>query len=381
MADLQDDPHTSPPSDTASVGELDPVQRTDMPEPTQSVQDQERAPERPVESDVDVLGRARALLADHPVADGYNGLGWTLRRRPWHDLQLGESTLDTDIPRLRTGGVGAQFWSLHVPVEYTGDRAVSATLEQIDLVRSFVAGYPEGLRLALGPGDMTDARNCGRIASFLGPVSGHALGDSLGTLRAYHALGVRSLGFAGTDWAGGAGDGLTVFGQEVVREMNRLGVLIDLAGTSSDTVHSVLSISRAPVLFSRSAARALADHPANVPDDVLRALGPDRGVCLVSFAPEQIGAAPSVRKVADHLDHVREVAGAQCVGLSGMYGAGLPHADELTDASSYPRVVAELLDRGWDETDIALLTWGNVARAVRDAEFTARAARHRPNAS
>ncbi|HET6860266.1 MAG TPA: dipeptidase [Streptomyces sp.] len=317
---------------------------------------------------------ARALLAEHPVADGCNGLAWKLRALPWHDLELGESTLDTDIPRLRAGGVGAQFWSLQVPVDYTGDRAVSVTLEQVDLVRSLVAAYPESLRLAQDAGSMADARNCGRIASLLGPVSGHALGDSLGTLRAYHALGVRTLAFAGTRWTN-EGEGLTRFGQEVVREMNRLGMLIDLVGASDRTTHRVLTVAKAPVLFSRSGARALTDHPANVPDDVLRLLAPDNGVCMVSFAPDQVGT--TVGELADHLDHVREVAGRECVGLGAMYGTDAPHIDGLQDTSCYPKIIAELLVRGWDDADIALLTWGNVARTMQDAEFTARAARRR----
>ncbi|MBT2401072.1 dipeptidase [Streptomyces sp. ISL-100] len=397
MADLQDDPQSS---STAAVGELDRISRTAVPkhikpapveygsQPTpaaeltepelaQLVVEPELADQQPAEPTApqDSLSRARALLAAHPVADGYNRLAWTLGQRQWHDLELGESTLDTDIPRLRTGGVGAQFWSLLVPAEYAGDRAISATLEQIDLVKRVVAAYPEGFRLALTAGDMADARNCGRIASLLGPVSGHALGESLGTLRAYHALGVRSVAFAGTRWAGAKGEGLTPFGQEVVREMNRLGVLIDLTGAPREAVQGVLSVSRAPVLLSHSGARALTDTPVNASDDVLRALAPDKGVCMVGFAPEQ-----TVRRVADHLDHVREVAGPECVGLSGMYGADVadvPHADDLRDVSCYPHLIAELLDRGWDETDIALLTWGNAARVVRDTEFTSRATRRR----
>lgn len=238
-----------------------------------------------------------------------------------------------------------------------------------------MAAHPEGLRLALTADDMADARNCGRIASLLGPVSGHAVGDSLGMLRAYHALGARSLSFAGTRWAGNAGEGPTPFGHEVVREMNRLGVLIDLTGAPAQTVHGVLAVTRAPVLLSHSGARHSPTTPANASDDVLRALTPDKGVCMVGFAPEQ-----TVSRVADHLDHVREVAGPECVGLSGMYGtdvADVPHADDLRDVSCYPHLIAELLDRGWDEADIALLTWGNAARVVRDTEFTSRVARRR----
>ncbi|MFD5098686.1 dipeptidase [Streptomyces albidochromogenes] len=394
MADLQDDPHTS---STTAVGELDRMLGTAVPETPEPearaaspdeldeleelvfdgvAGEEEGEPVAPPPAPEDSLGRARALLVEHPVADGFNRLASILGQRQWHDLELGESTLDTDIPRLRAGGVGAQFWSLLVPAEYAGDRAISATLEQIDLIKKVVAAYPEGLRLALTAGDMADARNCGRIASLLGPVSGHALGESLGTLRAYQALGVRSVTFAGTRWAGAKGEGLTSFGQDVVREMNRLGVLIDLTGVPVESVRGVLSVSRAPVVLSHSGARTLTDAPANACDDVLRALTPDKGVCMVGFAPEQ-----TVSRVADHIDHVRAVAGRECVGLSGMYGADtadVPHGDDLRDVSCYPHLLAELIDRGWDEADLALLTWGNAARVVRDTEFTSRAARRRP---
>ncbi|MDJ0460370.1 dipeptidase [Streptomyces sp. H27-C3] len=400
MADLQDDPHTDSATSSSSVGQLDPEARSGAPahaepstectpvyaEPSDectAAYAEPLAESAPVYTEPAAVPapevrpaeqHARALLAEHPVADGCNGLAWKLRALTWHDLELGESTLDTDIPRLRAGGVGAQFWSLQVPVDYTGDRAVSVTLEQIDLVRSLVAAYPESLRLAQDAGSMADARNCGRIASLLGPVSGHALGESLGTLRAYHTLGVRSVAFAGTRWTQ-EGKGLTRFGQEVVREMNRLGMLIDLVGASDLTTQRVLTVARAPVLFSRSGALALVDHPANVPDDVLSLLAPDKGVCMVSFAPEQVGS--TVGELVNHLDHVREVAGRECVGLGAMYGTEAPHIEGLPDTSCYPKVVTELLDRGWDDADIALLTWGNVARTMQNAEFTARAARRR----
>ncbi|MDT0573706.1 dipeptidase [Streptomyces sp. DSM 3412] len=323
------------------------------------------------------LAEADAFLVAHPVADGYSGLPWVLRQLPRYDLELGEGSVDTDVPRMRKGHIGALFWSLHLPDGLTGERAVGATLEQLDLVRTVVDAHPEGLRLTYSAGETTDARNCGRVAVLLGPAGAPAIGDSLGILRALHALGLKALTLAGASWAGESG--LSRFGEEVVREMNRIGVLADLSGASGETVRRTLAVSRAPVLCTRSAAAALRSHPANLPDDLLAALGEARGLCMVPLTAEQTG--PSVRDVADHLDHVRAIAGPECVGLSGTYDSGAAHPRDLTDASCYPRLVAELMHRGWSETDLALLTWGNVQRVLRTADFTARAARDRREAS
>ncbi|MFR0353000.1 dipeptidase [Streptomyces sediminimaris] len=355
MADLQDELH--------STSGLDGV-----PDP---FEDASRTSAR--EPDTAELERARAVLTAHPVADGYSGLPWALRRLPWYDLELGESSVDTDLPRLRQGHVGALFWSLHLPEGIAGDAAVGSTLEQLDLVNTVVRTHPEGLRLVCTAGQATDARLCGRVAVLLGPAGAAALGDSLGILRALHGLGLRVLTLSGVSWAGERG--LTRFGEEVVREMNRLGVLADLSGASADTVRRVLRVSRAPVLFTRSAALALRPHPSNLPDDLLAGLGAAGGLCMVPLTPEQTG--PSVRAVADHLDHVREVAGPECVGLSGSYDAGTAHPQDLGEPSRYPHLIAELLHRGWSEADIALLTWGNVQRVLRSADFTARAAQQR----
>ncbi|MET7692007.1 dipeptidase [Streptomyces sp. NPDC005483] len=357
MADLQDELHPA-----AEMGEL-PQLFEAVPEPYTSGSDPDAA----------LLERARAILAAHPVADGYSGLPWALRHLPWFDLEVGESAVDTDVPRLREGHVGALMWSLHLPEGLDGDRAVGATLEQLDLVKTVVGNHPEGLRLARTAGQTTDARNCGRAAVLLGPAGAAALGDSLGILRSLHALGLRALTLSGVSWASGAG--LTRFGEEVLREMNRLGVLADLSGASEATTRRTLAVSKAPVLFSRSAARALRPHPANLPDDLLAELGAAKGLCMVPLTAEQTG--PTVRAVADHLDHVRAVAGAECVGLSGTYDVGTAHPQELGDASRYPHLVAELLRRGWDEADLALLTWGNVQRLLRESDFTARAAQRR----
>ncbi|AWE50680.1 MULTISPECIES: dipeptidase [Streptomyces] len=321
----------------------------------------------------DLLARARTLLDAHPVADGYSGLPWALRHLSWFDLDLGESAVDTDVPRLREGRVGALFWALHLPEGLTGDRAVGATLEQLDLVRTVVRAHPDGLRLACDPGPITDVHHSGRIAVLPGPAGAVALGDSLGILRSLHGLGLRALTLTGVSWAGETG--LTRFGEEVLREMNRLGVLADLSGAGAETVRRACAVSKAPVLCTRSAARALRPHPANLPDDLLAALGAAKGLCMVPLTAEQTG--PSVRDVADHLDHVRAVAGADCVGLSGTYDTGPAHPQDLPDVSGYPRLIAELLRRDWSEADIALLTWGNAQRVLREADFAAREAQRR----
>ncbi|MFF8291175.1 dipeptidase [Streptomyces sp. NPDC016309] len=357
MADLQDHPY----ADSSAIGELD-----DPPD---------GLAEAPTPAEVD-LERARVLLAAQLVVDGHNTLAQELDRTHWHDLQYGSALLDTDIPRIRAGGVGAQFWSLHVA---PGPSAVQETLDRIDAVSTLIASCPEALRLALTAADMVQARDCGRIASLLGPVSGAALGDSLGTLRAYHALGVRSVNIAGTPWTADP-DGLTPFGEEAVREMNRLGVLVDLSGASEATMDRVLDVSKAPVILSHSAAQALTPHTANAPDDVLRRLRANAGVCMVSFAPDQVtrraDQPATLWDVADHVEHVREVAGPESVGLSGSYGmtTDAPHTIGLEDASCYPNLIAELLHRDWAEADVAALTWGNAARVVREAANAAQPA-------
>ncbi|MEU5506394.1 dipeptidase [Streptomyces fungicidicus] len=362
MADLQDDLHTA-----AEIG------RVDEPYPQEAVVVAPETYEPVSDPDAEPLTRARAVLAAHPVADGCSGLPWALRRLPWYDLDLGESGLDTDVPRLREGRVGAVFWSLRLPEGAEGDRAVGAALDQLDLAKGVVAAHDGGLRPARTAGDVSDARNCGRVAVLFGPAGAAALGDSLSVLRALHALGLRVLTLAGASWAGAGG--LTRFGEEVVREMNRLGVIADLSYASTPVIRRVLTVSKAPVLFSRSAARDLRPHPANLPDELLTDVGRAKGLCMVPLAAEQSGT--TVRDVADHLDRVRAVAGPECVGLSGTYDTGGAHPQELGDTSCYPTLIAELLRRGWDESEVALLTWGNVQRVLRAAGFAAHVAQQR----
>ncbi|WP_260146187.1 dipeptidase [Streptomyces sp. 2132.2] len=364
MADLQDEPHTDYAAHTAYTADTVPAGPGTA-----------GAEDSPAPAAGSALERAVALLSVHPVTDGHNTLVWTLRQSPYHDIDTPDSGVDTDIPRLRAGGVGAQFWSLLLPQEATAaDQVLSDTLDQIDVALALMRRYPDGLCLALTADDMADARNRGRIASFLGPVTGRTLTDSLGALRAFHALGVRILAPAGAPWAR---DELTPFGHEVVKEMNRLSMLVDLTGCTPEVACQLAGASKAPVIVSHTAAAALKPHPGNVTDEVLLALRAAQGLAMVTFDAAQTG--DSLHAVADHLEHVRAVAGPDCVGLGATFGTepGVPRPAGLTDPSGYPRLVAELLERGWSETDLALLTWGNAQRVLRDAEFTARAAQHR----
>ncbi|WP_327132335.1 dipeptidase [Streptomyces sp. NBC_01343] len=364
MADLQDEPHSAYAAHTAYTADTVPT--------GPGAAGAEDAP-APVTGSA--LDRAVALLSVHPVADGHNTLVWTLRQSPYHDIDTPDSGVDTDIPRLRAGGVGAQFWSLMLPREAeAADHVLSDTLDQIDVALALMRRYPDGLCLALTADDMADARNRGRIASFLGPVPGRTLTDSLGALRAFHALGVRILAPAGAPWAG---EELTPFGHEVVKEMNRLAMLVDLTGCTPEVACQLAGASKAPVIVSHTAAAALNPHPGNVTDEVLLALRAAQGLAMVTFDTAQTG--DSLHAVADHVEHVRAVAGPHGVGLGATFGTepGVPRPTGLTDPSGYPRLIAELLDRGWSETDLALLTWGNAQRVLRDAEFTARAAQHR----
>jgi membrane dipeptidase len=375
----------------------------------------------------ELLDRARAVLRDTPVVDGHNDLPWAMRAQAGYDLDAVDLAADqsarlhTDLVRLRAGGVGAQFWSVYVRSDYAGDKAVSATLEQIDFVHALTERHPEVLRLALTADDMETARAEGRIASLMGAEGGHSIDCSLATLRALHTLGVRYLTLTHNDntpWADSATDepaagGLTAFGEEVVREMNRLGMLVDLSHVSADTMRAALRVSEAPVIFSHSSARAVCDHPRNVPDDVLAQLPANGGLAMATFVPKfvlpaaidwTLAADDNMRAhgfhplettpeamdcqrayeaahprpvatsatVADHLDHMRQVAGIDHIGIGGDFdGTAFVPAD-LGDVAGYPNLIAELLGRGWSETDVSKLTWHNAVRVLRDAESVAR---------
>ncbi|QQM41350.1 dipeptidase [Streptomyces liliifuscus] len=371
------------------------------------------------------LDRARALLADFPVVDGHNDLPWALREQVRYDIGARDIAADqsahlhTDLARLRAGGVGAQFWSVYVRSDLPG--AVTATLEQIDCVQQLIARYPADLRAALTAADMETARGEGRIASLMGAEGGHSIDNSLATLRGLYELGVRYMTLTHNDniaWADSATDkpsvgGLSAFGREVVREMNRLGMLVDLSHVAATTMRDALDTSVAPVIFSHSSARAICDHPRNIPDDVLERLPVNGGVAMVTFVPkfvlqaavdwtaaadenmreqgfhhldttteamkvhrlfEESNPRPvaTVPTVADHLDHMREVAGVDHIGIGGDYDGTAFTPDGLDDVSGYPNLIAELLDRGWSSTDLAKLTWQNAVRVLGAAEDVAR---------
>ncbi|MFB7454847.1 dipeptidase [Streptomyces sp. NPDC056194] len=383
-------------------------------------------------SAADRLEEARELLAGHPVVDGHNDLPWALREHVRYDLDRMDigadqtGALHTDLARLRAGAVGAQFWSVYVPCELTGDHAVSATLEQIDIVDQLLDRYAGELAPALTADDMEAARKQGRIASLKGAEGGHSINNSLATLRALHALGVRYMTLThndNNDWADSATDaprvgGLTAFGREVVREMNRSGMLVDLSHVAASTMRAALDTSAAPVIFSHSSARAICDHPRNIPDDVLERLPANGGVAMATFVPkfilpaavewtnradenmrahglhhldttprgmevhrafEALHSRPiaTVSTVADHLDHMREAAGIDHIGIGGDYDGTAFTPAGLDDVAGYPNLIAELLHRGWSHQDLAKLTWSNAVRVLRDAEDVSRDLRGR----
>jgi membrane dipeptidase len=387
--------------------------------------------------------RARELLRRFPLIDGHNDLPWTLRNRVGGDpgkirfappapgdpapaapavvnLAAPVAGTHTDLPRLRAGGVGAQFWSVYVPDSQAAPGAspgsVTAVLEQIDLAHRMIASYPDALELALTADDVERIFAAGRVASLLGAEGGHAIAGSLGVLRTLYALGVRYLTLthnANVGWADSATDepqagGLTDFGKDVVREMQRIGMLVDLSHVSPDTMHAALDVARAPVIFSHSSARAVCDAPRNVPDDVLARLADNGGVAMVTFVPafvsqqcadwltslkaeaarrqldpknlEQVYAlrtewqrdhplpTSSLAQVADHVEHVRKVAGVEHVGLGGDFDGTPDVTVGLEDVSAYPALFAELLRRGWSESDCAALAGANLLRTLRAAE-------------
>jgi membrane dipeptidase len=376
---------------------------------------------KPGRGPVAVSEEARRIHADAIVIDGHNDLPWELRVKSHSaftdfDISRPQPKLMTDIPRLRAGGVGAQFWSVYVPADTEKDRtAVTKTLEQIDVVRRMVRQYPNDLELALTTDDIYRIHKAGKIASLIGIEGGYSIDNSLGVLRMMYALGVRYMTLTHTaslDWADSATDepkahGLSEFGEQVVAEMNRLGMLVDISHVSAETMRHVLRAARAPVIASHSSAFALAGHPRNVPDDVLKLVAQNGGVIMVNFFPEFIlpeGArgyevGKTVRKqfatekeffaamrqwrkenplppatvhhVVDHIEHIIQVAGIDHVGLGSDFD-GIPSVpQQLEDVSKYPVITQVLLDRGYNREHILKVLGGNLLRAMRAAEQVA----------
>jgi membrane dipeptidase len=379
--------------------------------------------------DARLLDRARALLKSSPLIDGHNDYPWALRENALQDLEKldirkPQPSLMTDIARLRSGGVGGQFWSVYVHVELAGQAsggAVTATLEQIDIVYRMVRKYPDTFELALTADDVERIFKKGRIASLIGMEGGHSIDNSLGALRMFYRAGARYMTLThsrNTAWADSSTDtpaagGLTPFGEEVVREMNWLGMLVDLSHVSPDTMEDALRVTAAPVVFSHSSARAVTDVPRNVPDRILQMLPKNGGVVMVTFVPgflstrvaewtklqtaEQdrlklqfpkdenavkagvaswtaANSAPraTLADAADHIDHIRKVAGIDHIGLGGDFDGISSVAQGLEDVSTYPALLAELLRRGYTDEDIRKISGVNVLRVMRNVERVSR---------
>jgi membrane dipeptidase len=379
-------------------------------------------------TDAQLQERARRVMQRTPLIDGHNDLPWALRQNHGSDphavdlaTDLDATTdLHTDIPRLKAGGMGGQFWSVYVPASLPPVEAAQATFEQIDVVRRMVAAHPEAFELAYTADDVVRIHRGGRIASLIGIEGGYSINDSLGLLRVFHAMGVRYMTLTHsttTTWADSATDapkwgGLSPFGEAVVREMNRLGILVDLSHVSEETMLDALRVSEAPVIFSHSSARGVTGHPRNVPDSVLRLLPEDGGVVMITFVPGFVsedvrawGAARSAEEarlkslhpgspnavtegvaawvaanpppradisdVADHIEHVRRVAGIDHVGLGGDFDGVSALPDGLGGVETYPALIAELYRRGWTDADVRKLLGENVLRVMRDVEAVA----------
>lgn len=339
---------------------------------------------------------AEALRA-FPIIDGHNDLAWAAREDTTDrysveglDASHPHGRFQTDLPRLRAGGVGAQFWSVYSSSTLPGPEAVVATLEQIDFVHRLVARYPDDLALAWSADDVRAAWRSGRIASLLGAEGGQSIGGSLAVLRELARLGVRYMTLThndNTDWADSATDepvhgGLSDVGREIVREMNDVGMLVDLSHVSADTMRAALDETRAPVIFSHSSCRALCAHPRNVPDDVLRRLAVNGGVVMVAFVPPFLtdeyaqwlmagreGPKPlvTIDDLVRHIEHARDVAGVDHIGLGGDYDGFDDFPVGLEDVSRYPLVLERLAERGWSAADLGKLTGGNLLRVLGDA--------------
>ncbi len=379
---------------------------------------EEPLPDDPVE-------RARALHKLVPLTDGHNDLPWQYRndadRDVWaRDISQSQPEWHTDIPRLREGQLGAQFWSVYVPASMQGKGAVRATMEEIDIVYQLLQRYPDTFQLTLTADEVEAAFKEGKIASMIGIEGGHSIDSSIGALRMFHKLGAGYMTLThGTNipWADAStdtaqADGLTNFGEEVVREMNRLGMLVDLSHVAPATMHDALDVSEAPIIFSHSSSRAKCDHVRNVPDEVLKRLPQNAGVIMVTFVTSfisdevrhhgiqqgeeadrlqamrgsteesvQIGLAEwiethptpkaTLAQVADHIDHIRQTAGIDHIGLGGDFDGITSVPVGLEDVSAYPMLTAELIRRGYSDEDVMKILGNNILRVMRKAEEVA----------
>ena len=352
----------------------------------------------------DFTSRARAIHKQTPVIDGHNDYPWALRDLdPGKDFSKADISkptpkLMTDIPRLRQGGLSGQFWSVYTPSTMMGKEATRVTLEQIDTVHRMTKRWPETFQMAHTAAEVEQAIKAGKIASMIGMEGGHSIDDSLGTLRMFYALGARYMTLTHNGnlrWADAAADkpavgGLSKFGEEVVREMNRLGMLVDLSHVSPDTMADALRVTEAPVIFSHSSARAICNVPRNVPDNILQLVAKNGGIVMVTFVPGFISQAvadfdakpeaerkgqtappATLAQVADHIDHIRKVAGIDHIGLGGDFDGITQTIVGLEDVSKYPDLTAELLKRGYKDDDVKKILGLNVLRVMRQAEKVA----------
>lgn len=331
---------------------------------------------------------ALRVLTTTPLIDGHNDLPWQIRLNEDAPMDVraygveGREGGHTDIPRLREGRVGGQFWSIYVPSSAMETGAARFQLEQFDIAHRLIEEFPEHFGLALTAEDVMRVFHEGRIASILGMEGGHAIENSLGALRSYYDLGARYMTLthnADLDWAGAASldrdaPGLSEFGKEVVREMNWLGMLVDISHVSVQTMHDALDVSEAPIIFSHSSVRALRDHGRNVPDDVLERLPENGGVIMITYVPGFLTDAETatIDDVIAHIEHARDVAGVDYVGIGADYDGITSLPEGLDDVSTYPILFAELSRRGWSESDLRKLAGENILRVMRDAEEVSR---------
>ena len=353
-----------------------------------------------------LMARALRLLKDAPIIDGHNDYPWEVREKTKKDVDVFDlrkpTPLHTDFARLRAGGVGAQFWSVYVPGDIqkvSNVSPVTATLEQIDIVHRMIAKYPETLELALTADDIVRIQKSGKIASLIGMEGGHSIDSSVGVLRDMYRLGARYMTLThnvNLPWADAAAEvpvlnGINQLGETILAEMNRLGMLIDLSHVSPDVMQAALRVSKAPVIFSHSSARGVNDHVRNVPDAILQQLPKNGGVVMVTFVPgfispdvnaynkkdeafRKANPAPiaTVTQVADHIDHIKKIAGIDHVGLGGDFDGITDVIQGLEDTSKYPNLIVELLRRGYSDDDVKKITSGNILRALRGAEAAAK---------